>query len=181
MTAGKRAASAGAACSMSRSGRGLAGQDDGEFVAVVLPGFGQDLVQAAEQVLAVVGQVVPGVRAGDHHQVPGDLDRLGHLRGGIPGGGPGQVDGGDLDQVPVAQDAQVAVQAGDGGGGAGLAGAGAAGENQVLPGGPADRDAGRAAGLLGPQHREQRGELPGGHLQARKRGQAARARYGGRV
>jgi hypothetical protein len=41
---------------------GLAGQDDGEFVAVVLPGFGQVLVQAAEQVLAAAGQVVPGVR-----------------------------------------------------------------------------------------------------------------------
>ena len=64
---------------------GLAGQDDGEFVAVVLPGFGQDLVQAAEDVLAVAGQVVPGVRASDHHQVAGDLDRLGHLRGGVPG------------------------------------------------------------------------------------------------
>ena len=94
---------------------------------------------------------------------------------------PGQVDGGDLDQVPVTQDAQVAVQAGDGRGGAGLARAGAAGEDQVLPGGPADRDAGLAAGLLGPQHRDQRGELPGGHLQARKRGQAARVRSGGRV
>ena len=176
MTAGKRAASAGAACSMSRSGpawpaRMTASSSPWYFRASV-----RMLVQAAEQVLAVVGQVVPGVRAGDHHQVAGDLDRLGHLRRGIPGGGAGQVGGGDLDQVPVTQHAQVAVQAGDGGGGAGLAGAGAAGENQVLPGGPADRDAGRAAGLLGPQHRDQRGELPGGHLQARKRGQAARVR-----
>jgi hypothetical protein len=58
---------------------------------------------------------------------------------------------------------------------------GAAGENQVLPRGPADRDAGRAASLLGPQHRDQRRELPGGHLQARKRAQAARVRYGSRT
>ena len=110
----------------------------------------RELVQAAEQVLAVIGQVVPGVRAGDHHQVPGDLDRVVYLRGGIAGGGTGQVGGGDLDHIPVTQDAQVAVQAGDGGGGAGHARAGAAGEDQVLPGGPADRDAGRAAGPLGP-------------------------------
>ena len=148
---------------------------------MVLPGFGQELVQAAEQVLPVAGQVVPGVRAGDHHQVPGDLDCLVHLRGGIAGSGPGQVDGGDLDQVPVPQDTQVPVQAGEGRGGAGLARAGTAGENQVLPGGPGDRDVGLAAGLLGPQHRDQRGELPRGQLQARKRGQAIRARSGGRV
>jgi hypothetical protein len=160
---------------------GLAGQDDGEFVAVVLPGFGQDLVQAAEQVLAAVGQVVPGMCAGDHDQVPGDLDRVAQLRGGFLGGGAGQVDGGDLDHVPVTRDTQVAVKAGDRRGGAGLAGAGAAGEDQVLLGGPADRDAGLAAGLLGPQHRERRGEPPGDHLQARKGGQAARARSGGRI
>ena len=156
---------------------GPPGQDDGELVAVVLPGFGQELVQAAEQVLAAAGQVVPGVRAGDHHQIAGDLDRLGHLRGGIPGSGPGQVDGGDLDQVPVAQDAQVAVQGGDGGGRAGLAGAGAASASpRFFQAGQADHDSGRAAGLLGPQHREQRGELPGGQLQARQRGQAAGGR-----
>lgn len=72
---------------------------------MVLTGFGQDLVQAAEDVLAVVGQVVPGVRAGDHHQVAGDLDRLADLGRGVPGGGAGQVDGGDLDQVAVLQQA----------------------------------------------------------------------------
>jgi hypothetical protein len=63
---------------------GLAGQDDGQLVAVELPGFSQELVQAAEQVLAVAGQVVPGVRPGNHHQIAGDLDRLAHLRRGIP-------------------------------------------------------------------------------------------------
>ena len=63
------------------------------------------LVQAAEQVLAAVGQVVPGVRAGNHHQVAGDLDRLAHLRRGIPGSSAGQVGGGDLDQIPVTQHA----------------------------------------------------------------------------
>jgi hypothetical protein len=67
----------------------LTGQDDGEFVAVELTGFGQDLVEAAEHVLAVVGQVVPGVRAGDHHQVAGDLDLLAHLCHGVPEGGAG--------------------------------------------------------------------------------------------
>ena len=81
----------------------LAGQDDGELVAVKLPGFGQELVQAAQDVLAVIGQVVPGVRAGDHHQVARDLDRLTYLRRGVPGGDAGQVSGGDLDQVAVVQ------------------------------------------------------------------------------
>jgi hypothetical protein len=55
---------------------------------------------------------------------------------------------------------------------------GPAGEYQVLPGGPADRDPGLSAGLLGPQHRDQRRELPGGHLQAGQRGQAASVRTG---
>ena len=47
----------------------LAGQDDREFVTVELTGFGQDLVHAAEDVLAVVGQVVPGVRASDRSYI----------------------------------------------------------------------------------------------------------------
>jgi hypothetical protein len=54
-------------------------------------------------------------------------------------------------------------------------------KNQVLPRGPADRDSGRAAGLLGPQHHKQRDQPPRGHLQARKRGQAARVRYGSMI
>lgn len=68
-----------------------------------LTGFGQDLIQAAEDVLAVVGQVMPGVRAGDHHQISGDLERLSYLRRSVPGGGAGKVGGGDLDQVAVVQ------------------------------------------------------------------------------
>ena len=68
MTAGKRAASAGLACSSAEWIR-LAGQDDREFVTVELTGFGQDLVHAAEDVLAVVGQVVPGVRASDRSYI----------------------------------------------------------------------------------------------------------------
>jgi hypothetical protein len=81
----------------------LTGQDDGEFVAVELPGFGQDLVEAAEQVQAVVRQSMPGMRSGDHHQVTSDPDRLAYLFHGIPGGDTDQVDGGDLDQVAVLQ------------------------------------------------------------------------------
>jgi hypothetical protein len=82
---------------------GLAGQDDGEFVAVELTGFGEELVQAAEDVLAVVGQVVPDMRAGDHDQVAGDLDRFAYLSSGVPRGGASQVGGGDLDEVAVMQ------------------------------------------------------------------------------
>jgi hypothetical protein len=82
----------------------LARQDDGELVAVKLSGFGQELVQAAEDVLAVIGQVVPGVRSGDHHQVARDLDRLVYLCRGVPGCGADQVSSGDLDQVAVMQD-----------------------------------------------------------------------------
>jgi len=76
---------------------GLAGQDDGEFVAVELAGFGQDLIRTAEDVLAVVGLVMPGVRAGDHHQISGDLDRLTYLCRSVPGSSACQVNGRDLD------------------------------------------------------------------------------------
>jgi hypothetical protein len=43
---------------------GLAGQDDGEFVAVELTGFGQDLIQAAEDVLAVVQDLTEQIDPG---------------------------------------------------------------------------------------------------------------------
>jgi len=55
----------------------------------------------------------------------------------------------------------------------GLAGARPAGEDEVLPRGPRDRQAGLAAGLFGPQDGDPFPELPGDRLQARKAGQAA--------
>jgi hypothetical protein len=67
---------------------GLAGQDDGELVAVEFTRFGQELAQAAEQVLAVIRQGVPGIRAGDHHQVTGDPDRLAARPADRTGAGP---------------------------------------------------------------------------------------------
>ena len=142
---------------------------------VVFAGGGHLLVQAAQHMLAAVRQRMPGVGVGDQQQVPGGLDGLGDLRRGVPGGGPRQVRGRDVDQLPVAQQAQVPVQAGERRGGAGLAGAGAAGEHQVLPGWPPDRDAGLAAGLLGAQHGDQRGKLPGDRFEAGKRGQLTQA------
>ena len=130
--------------------------------------------------LAAVGQGVPGVRAGDQHQAAGGLDDLGDL-GGVFRGGTGQVGGGDLDQAPVGQNAQILEHPGQGPGGTGLAGPGAAGEHQVLPRGPVDRDAGVAAGLLGPQYGEQVRDLPGDRLQPGQRGQAAKSTPGGQV
>ena len=153
---------------------GLAGQDDGQFVvAEEFPCLGQLPVQAAQHVLAAVGQGVPGVRVGDHQQVTGGPNDLLDEGPGFPGGDARQVRGGDLDQLPVAQQAQVVVQAGDRPGGTGLSGAGSAGEHQVLPRRPADLDAGPAAGLLGAQHRDQPGELFADCLQAVQRGQLA--------
>ena len=81
-------------------------------------------VQAAEQMLAADRQGVPGVRAGDEQHVRGRLDDLGDLGRGVPRGGTGQVGGGDLDQLPVSQQAQVLVQPGQGPGRPGLAAAG---------------------------------------------------------
>jgi hypothetical protein len=43
------------------------------------------------------------MRAGDHDQVAGDLDRFAYLSSGVPRGGAGQVGGGDLDEVAVMQ------------------------------------------------------------------------------
>jgi hypothetical protein len=121
-------------------------QDDGQLTGqmfVVPVRGGHLLVQAAEQMLAAVGQVVPGVRAGDQQQSPSRLDDLGDLGCGVPGGGADEVGGGDLDQVPVGQQAQVFVQSGQGPGCSRLAGAGPAGKDQILPGRPADLDATR--------------------------------------
>ena len=88
MTAGNRAASAGAAASIPRSGM-LAGHDDDQLVTPAVPVLvGHRLVQAAQQVLAVAGQRVPGVRAGDHQQVPGGSEGLGYLDRGVLGGAP---------------------------------------------------------------------------------------------
>lgn len=135
--------------------------------------MGHHLVQAAQQVLTVAGQGVPGVRAGDHQHVPGGPDRPGYLDRGVPGGGAGQVRGVDLGQLAVGQQAELLVQVSDGSGRAGLAGPGAAGEHQVLPRRAADLDTGLAPGLLRPQHRDQRRDLPGDHLQAGQRGELA--------
>ena len=73
---------------------------------------------------------------------------------------------GDLEQLPVGQQAQFVVGAGDGPCGAGFAGAGAAGEDEVLPCRAADLDAGLAAGLLGAQDGDQSGELLGDRFQS---------------
>ena len=63
--------------------------------------------------LAVAGQGVPGVCAGDHQQIPGGLDRLGYLDRGVAWWrlpGPRF----DLIQFPVGQQAELLVQVGDG-------------------------------------------------------------------
>jgi hypothetical protein len=90
---------------------------------VVLACLGQGLGQAVQDVLAVAGQVMPGVGAGDQDQVTGAADRLVDVRRGVVGGGADHLGGGDLDRLGVPDQAQVLVEAGDSGGRAGLAGA----------------------------------------------------------
>jgi hypothetical protein len=79
---------------------------------------GHHLVQAAQHVLPLAGQGVPGVHAGDHQQVPGRLDRPGYLDRGVPRGGAGQVRGVDLSQLAVSQQPELLVQVRQGPGGA---------------------------------------------------------------
>jgi hypothetical protein len=91
---------------------GLPGQDDDQLVVpAVLMLVGHRLVQAPQRVPAAAGQGVPGVRAGDHQQVPGEPDRLGYLDRGVPQGSAGQVRGVDLGQLAVRQQAELLVQA----------------------------------------------------------------------
>jgi hypothetical protein len=123
---------------------GLAGQDDGQFlVAAEFPRLGQLLVHAAQHVPAAVGQGLPGVRVGDYQQVTAGPDGLHDQGPGLLEGGARQVRGGDLDQLPVPQQPQVAIQAGDHPGDTGLTGAATAGKHQVLPRRPADLEPAR--------------------------------------
>jgi hypothetical protein len=116
---------------------------------------------------------VPGVRVVDHQQVAaGTPGHLVHQRPGLLQGGPDQVGGGDLAQVP-GQEPELGVDAGDSFSCPGLAGTRPAGEYQVLPRCPADRRAGRSAGLFRAQDGDRSGELLADGLQTRKAGQAA--------
>src|ERR1039457_5873712 len=65
-------------------------QDHGKLTARVIAGVGELLVQAAEQMPAAIGQLVPGVRIVDHQQVargaPGRLPDPGSRQSRCNGG-----------------------------------------------------------------------------------------------
>src|ERR1039457_6464612 len=103
-------------------------QDHGQLTVRVIAGAGELLVQAAEQMPTTIGQLVPGVRVVDHQQVTaGAPGRVGHQRPGLLHSGPDQIRGGDLAQVPVRQQPELGVDAGDSPGRPGLARTRAAG------------------------------------------------------
>ena len=170
MTAGKRAASGGLARSRPRSGPAWPGQDHGQVIAPL----GQLLVQAAEHLLAAIGQAAPDVRIGDHHDPPGGApDRLAHQDPSLPEGWADHARRGHLIHVPGRQQPQLGVDAGDSPGRPGLARPRPAGEDEVLPRRPRDHHASLTAGLFDPQDGDPFPELPGDRLQAREAGQAA--------
>ena len=143
----------------------LPGQDHGQVIAPL----GQLLVQAAEHLLAAIGQAAPGVRIGDHHDPPGGApDRLAHQHPGLPEGRADHAPRGHLIHVPRRQQPQLGVDARDSPGRPGLARTRAAGEDEVLPRGPRDRHAGLTAGPFRPQDGDPSPELPGDRLQARE-------------
>jgi hypothetical protein len=127
----------------------------------------------------MIGQVVPGVRIGDHQDPAGDEPGcLTHKPRGFPGLRVDQVRGGYLGHVPQRQQTQVPVAPGDSRCRPGLARAGTTGENQVLPRWPPDLHASVPACLLRLQDSDPGGELIADRRQAGKTGQAAHVLVG---